>query len=99
MMALAPRDRRGFTLIELAIVLVIIGLVVGSVLVGRDLIHVAMLRAQISDLIKYETAVRTFQGKYNALPGDMANATSLIPGVTHNGDGDGKIDNEAGAFR
>jgi prepilin-type N-terminal cleavage/methylation domain-containing protein len=60
-----------FTLIELSIVLVIIGLIVGGVLVGRDLIGASTVRAQISQMEKLQTAVHTFRGKFNALPGDM----------------------------
>jgi prepilin-type N-terminal cleavage/methylation domain-containing protein len=61
----------GFTLIELAIVLVIIGLIVGGVLVGADLIRAAAVRAQISQIEKYNQAVNTFAGKYGGLPGDL----------------------------
>lgn len=63
--------RAGFTLLELSIVLVIIGLIVGGVLAGRDLIDAANLRATVSQLEKYNTAVNTFKLKYNALPGDI----------------------------
>lgn len=63
---------RGFTLIELSIVLVIIGLLVGGVLVGRDLIQAAHLRQQVSQLERYSTAAQTFKAKYGALPGDIA---------------------------
>lgn len=66
----------GFTLIELSIVLVIVGLIVGGVLVGRDLISAAEVRAQISQIEKYNTAVNTFRGKFNAIPGDMSAATA-----------------------
>jgi prepilin-type N-terminal cleavage/methylation domain-containing protein len=65
----------GFTLIELSIVLVIIGLIVGGVLTGQDLIRAAEVRATISQIEKYNTAVNTFYGKYDALPGNM-NATT-----------------------
>jgi prepilin-type N-terminal cleavage/methylation domain-containing protein len=61
----------GFTLIELSIVLVIIGLIVGGVLVGQDLIRAAEIRAQISQIEKFNTAKNTFYGKFGALPGDM----------------------------
>ena len=64
--------RRGFTLIELSIVLVIIGLIVGGVLVGRDLISAAAMRAQISQIEKIQTATYTFREKYGALPGDIS---------------------------
>ena len=63
--------KTGFTLIELSIVLVIIGLIIGGVLVGRDLIDAATVRAQISQIEKYQTAVNTFRGKYGYLPGDI----------------------------
>lgn len=65
----------GFTLIELSIVLVIIGLIVGGILVGRDLIQAARLRAVITQIQNYQTAVGAFQIKYNCLPGDCPTAT------------------------
>ena len=65
--------RAGFTLIELSIVLVIIGLIVGGVLVGQDLIKSAEIKSQISQIKKYNVAVNTFVGKYGYLPGDMPN--------------------------
>jgi prepilin-type N-terminal cleavage/methylation domain-containing protein len=67
---------QGFTLVEIAIVLVVIGLVVGGILVGRDLIRAAELRSVISDVEKYKAAVNTFRLKFNALPGDMLDATT-----------------------
>ena len=69
--------RSGFTLVELAIVLVIIGLIIGGVLAGSALIRGAELRAIITDRDKIETAINTFRVKYNALPGDMKNATTI----------------------
>lgn len=95
--------KNGFTLIELSIVLVIIGLIVGGVLVGRDLIRAAELRAIISEADAYKTAVFTFRSKYNAIPGDMPNATDYFGAKadctdrteftrTCNGNGDGRVD-------
>ncbi len=86
----------GFTLIELSIVLVIIGLIVSGVLAGQELIHGASVRATISQILKYNTAVATFQMKYNALPGDFSGAASFIASAT-SGDGDGLIGKVAGA--
>lgn len=66
---------RGFTLIELSIVLVIIALIVGGVLVGQDMIKGAEIRAQVSQLESVSTAANTFRAKYKALPGDIGNPT------------------------
>ena len=63
--------RSGFTLVELSIVLVIIGLIAGGVLVGRDLIEAAAIRQQITQVERFKTAVQTFRTKYNGLPGDL----------------------------
>jgi prepilin-type N-terminal cleavage/methylation domain-containing protein len=84
--------RAGFTLIEIAIVLVIIGLIVGGILVGQDLIRAAGVRATISQIEKYNTAVNTFIGKYNALPGDMNAATATQFGFTARGTNAGQGD-------
>src|ERR1700735_3583176 len=75
-------DERGFTLIELSIVLVIIGLIVGGILVGQDLIKAAETRAQISQIEKYNSAVNTFRGKFGGLPGDLAVSTANRVGIT-----------------
>src|SRR5665213_3036991 len=75
--------KTGFTLIELSIVLVIIGLIVGGILVGQDLIKAAEVRAQISQIEKYDQAVNTFRAKFNAIPGDMAVATASQFGFTN----------------
>ncbi len=54
----------------------IIGLLVGGVLVGRDLIQAAEIRAQISQIEKYNTATHTFKLKYGYLPGDIPDPTA-----------------------
>jgi prepilin-type N-terminal cleavage/methylation domain-containing protein len=79
----------GFTLIELSIALVIIGLLVGGVLVGRDLIKAAQIRSTISQLEEYQMAVTTFKLKYACVPGDCPNATQY--GLGDNGDGNGFV--------
>lgn len=71
------RKSYGFTLIELSLVMVIIGLVVGGVMIGRDLIHAAQIRAQIAQIEQYNTAANTFREKYGGLPGDLASAASF----------------------
>lgn len=63
--------KQGFTLVELAIVLVIIGLIVGSVLSGRDLIKAAEVKAAVSELGSYNAAAVVFRNKFGGLPGDL----------------------------
>ena len=65
----------GFTLIELAIVIVIIGLLVGGVLAGKELIKQAGIRTQINQFQEVNRAVNTFLAKYGQLPGDLDRAT------------------------
>ncbi len=81
-------DRHGFTLIELSIVLVIIGLLVGGILVGRDLIKAAEIRAQVAQIVKYNTAINTFRLKYGGMPGDLAARKAVAFGMAH---GDGSL--------
>ncbi len=63
----------GFTLVELAIVLVIIGLLVGGVLVGQDLIRAAEINSTATQITKYDTAANTFRTRFNGYPGDLRN--------------------------
>lgn len=80
-----PTRMAAFTLIELSIVLVIIGWIVGGVLVGQDLVRAAELRQTHAKFIEFDTAVMTFKLKYNALPGDMKNATDFFGIAAGNG--------------
>lgn len=90
-------DKRAFTLIELSIVLVIIGLIVGGILTGRDLIGASQATAQISQITKFRQAANTFREKYSFLPGDMPPATADSFGFTErcctvqHGNGDGVV--------
>lgn len=87
------KHQEGFTLIELSMVLVIIGLIVGGILVGQNLISAAAVRAQISQIEKFQTAKNTFYGKYGYLPGDIPNPYATQFGFAargnYNGQGDG----------
>ncbi len=70
-------SRRAFSLVELSIVLVILGLLVGGVLSGQSLIRASELRAVGTEYSRYVTSVQTFRDKYFAIPGDMNNATAF----------------------
>lgn len=87
-MAHKSLSTRGFSLVELSIVLVILGLLVGGVLGGKSLIHAAELRAVDEEFSRWHTAVNTFRDKYIALPGDMRNATQFW-GAINTGGADG----------
>lgn len=95
-----------FSLVELSIVLVILGLLTGGILGGQSLIRAAELRAISTEYSRYSAAAQTFRDKYFAVPGDMANATAFwgkdatncngdtgAPGLpgTCNGNGDGRL--------
>lgn len=90
-------SHKGFTLIELSIVLVIIGLIVGGILVGRDLITNAGIRAQIAQIQSFSTAAQTFKIKYGTWPGDVSKADAAKFGFQDRtgwvgyGNGDGQI--------
>ncbi|MCE2927483.1 MAG: prepilin-type N-terminal cleavage/methylation domain-containing protein [Rickettsiales bacterium] len=73
---------RGFTLVEMAIVIVLIGLLLSGVLVGRDLIEAAQIRRVVGEVEKINTAIYTFKNKFNALPGDIPSRIALNNGLT-----------------
>ncbi len=78
----------GFSLVELSIVLVVLGLLTGGILTGQALIRTAELRSVVSDFQRYEGSVTTFKDKYFQLPGDMTNAIDFW-GAADSGDGAG----------
>nr|WP_279308264.1 prepilin-type N-terminal cleavage/methylation domain-containing protein [Niveispirillum sp. BGYR6] len=69
--------KKAFSLVELSIVLVILGLLVGGVLVGQSLIKASEMRKVGADFTKYEAAVNAFRDKYFFYPGDLPNATQF----------------------
>lgn len=105
--------QRGFSLVELSIVLVILGLLTGGILAGQSLIRASELRSVSTEYQRYRAAVNTFRDKYFALPGDMTNAqsfwgiahatpatcitTASTTALTCNGNGDGMISPSTGS--
>jgi prepilin-type N-terminal cleavage/methylation domain-containing protein len=89
--------QQGFTLIEIAIVLVIIGLLLGGILKGQELITSARVRNLISQQDGIKAAFYGFQDRYRALPGDyqLANQNLGGTGTITNGNGNGRISNAA----
>ena len=103
------RNRKsGFTLLELAVVLVVVGLIVGGIFTSKGMIRSSQIQSALSDADAYKKNVMTFKDKYKYLPGDMPTATSFwgslgagcpcssatsAQTLTCNGNGDGHIDN------
>ena len=72
------RKNHGFTLVEIAIVLVVVGLLIGGVLKGQALIGSAKSNNVIKKMQSLQTAYYAFQDKYSGLPGDMSNAQTIV---------------------
>ncbi len=88
-------NQKGFTLIEIAIVLVIIGLLLGGVLKGQELINTARVRALNNTVDGITAAWFSFQDRYRAFPGDYSQAGDNLPGLptgaASGGDGNGIV--------
>src|SRR5450759_70145 len=84
----------GFTLVEIAIVLVIIGLLLGGILKGQEMITQAKIKNVVNDFNGITAAVNSYRDRYRALPGDDLNAGPRWLGVAvvPNGNGNGVFD-------
>ncbi len=93
------RKQAGFTLIEIAIVLLIIGLLLGGVMKGQALINSARVRGIANDLSGIEAAWVSFRDRYRALPGDFPRASTHIVTGAVDGNANASVDSvaEAGA--
>ncbi len=82
---------KGFTLVELAIVLVVIGIIVGVVLKAQELIFNVKVKRQVSQIKELMGAVNMYYDRYGYLPGDDPTASSRWRNA-RDGDGDGLIE-------
>jgi prepilin-type N-terminal cleavage/methylation domain-containing protein len=92
---LMRKKHNAFSLVELSIVIIILGLLIASITVGRDLIRASKIRNLVTQLSSYSTAMNTFEMKYSAMPGDISNPSRRGLG-SHAGDGDGLIEDSDG---
>jgi prepilin-type N-terminal cleavage/methylation domain-containing protein len=90
------KSQHGFTLVEIAIVLVIIGLLLGGILKGQEMITQAKIKNSIADFSGISAAYYGYQDRYRAIPGDDINANGrwaaagTLPAAT-SGDGNGVV--------
>jgi len=86
-------EKSGFTLVELAVVLIIIGIIVTGIVSGKELIRNSKLTSVVTSMQNYLIAVNTFKEQYDGLPGDINNATTLWSGVA-----DGNADEQISTY-
>lgn len=88
------KNQKGFTLVEIAIVLVIVGLLLGAVLKGQELIFNSKVKATYNLSKELSAAMYSYQDRYKQLPGDDSQAATRFPTavpVPTNGNGDGTM--------
>ncbi|WP_334190543.1 prepilin-type N-terminal cleavage/methylation domain-containing protein, partial [Noviherbaspirillum sp.] len=87
------RSQSGFTLVEIAIVLVIIGLLLGGVLKGQEMIENSRIKSVVNDMNGISAAYNSYYDRYRAIPGDESAPTMTARGWagTAGGNGDGAL--------
>lgn len=83
--------QRGFSLVELAVVIVVISLMIAGTMAGMGLLRVSGIKVLVAESNDFKAAMRQFENLYEGLPGDLRNANEFwATGV--NGDGDGQVE-------
>ncbi|MCP4393603.1 MAG: prepilin-type N-terminal cleavage/methylation domain-containing protein [Alphaproteobacteria bacterium] len=91
------KHSQGFSLLEMSVVLVIIGLLIGAVIKGQELIYQANLKATAKQWNQTITAWNLFKDKFDAIPGDYEAASGFTDPTAVDGDGDGIIEANSGS--
>jgi len=98
------RSQAGFTLVELAIVMIIIGLLIGGVLKGQELINNAQITSTVAQVKGLDAASTSFRDMYNGMAGDLLNPGARLNGCTASavcaasaGNGNGQVSSAPGA--
>ena len=86
------KNQKGFTLVEIAIVMVIIGLLIGGILKGQGMIQNAKVKRVVKQADELRAAIMSFYDKFGMYPGDE-NIAAIPMGTDNEGDGDGYIEN------
>lgn len=84
-------DQKGISLVEMAVVLVVIGVIIGAVFKGADLLHSAKKQSTVAQIQQLLSNVQLFKEKYGFLPGDFPKASSDINESIPNGNGSGTL--------
>jgi prepilin-type N-terminal cleavage/methylation domain-containing protein len=82
----------GFSLVEMSVVLVIVALILGAAMQGKNMMEGAKIRAILSETSKYKVSINSFYSKYDQFPGDFSKAADYWGATTKSGDGDGQIE-------
>ncbi|MDR2781703.1 MAG: prepilin-type N-terminal cleavage/methylation domain-containing protein [Holosporaceae bacterium] len=85
------KTNKGFSLIEVAIAIVVIGLIASFAIKGRELINSAKLRSVADQVNTFRVAIHEFVDRYGELPGDFSAAREMISDSLQNGSGNGII--------
>lgn len=83
--------KKGFSLVEISIVLSIVGILIGFTMKGKGLLDLAKSRSVISQIENYRAAIQIFIDRYGGFPGDIADAKTVISTKAENGRADGEI--------